>query len=136
MAPGDLPAVTEVDNKSFNLLWQNSQDGLSAGLRESALASVAVFDQKVIGYQVSTATSNGGHLARLAVLPEFQRQGIGRALVVDTINQFKNNGARMVTVNTQSDNYSSLRLYQALGFRLTGEQYPVFQFTIQGCDHA
>jgi len=88
---------------------------------------VAEDDGQLLGYQISTATTMGGHLARLAVHPAAQGGGIGYALVHDMLSQFTRRGARQVTVNTQQDNLVSLALYQKAGFKRTGEEYPVYQ---------
>ena len=85
----------------------------------------------LVGYQISTASPLGGHLARLAVCPEQQCKGIGYSLVVDTLSQFNRRGAQRVTVNTQQDNLASLSLYKKAGFRETREQYPVYQYSLE-----
>jgi ribosomal protein S18 acetylase RimI-like enzyme len=72
----------------------------------------------------------GGHLARLAVRPEYQGNGIGEALVRDMLSQFYRRGAQTVSVNTQKDNRASISLYQKAGFRLTGEEYPLYQISL------
>jgi ribosomal-protein-alanine N-acetyltransferase len=123
----DIEAVVTVDRAAFNKLWQNSQSGLQAGLMESAVATVAENSSGIVGYQISTATSTGGHLARLAVLPQFQGQGIGYAIVHDMLAQFARRGAHNVSVNTQIGNLASLALYHKIGFQRTGEEYAVYQ---------
>ena len=124
----DLAAVEEVDAASFRLVWQNSQSCLELAFRQAAVATVSEVDGKLVGYQISTATPIGGHLARLAVHPDFQSHGIGYSLVRDMLSQFDRRGAQAVTVNTQQDNIASLSLYQKAGFRRTGEEYPVYQY--------
>lgn len=124
----DLAAVHEVDAGSFVPVWQNSQDLLELAYRQASFATVAEHQGKLVGYQISTATPMGGHLARLAVLPEVQGQGVGYALVRDTLSQYERRGAQIVTVNTQQDNLASLALYKKAGFHPTGEQYPVYQY--------
>jgi ribosomal protein S18 acetylase RimI-like enzyme len=126
----DLPQVAEVDASGFELLWQNSLESLQLAFKQAVLASVAEADGRMIGYQLSTRNPFGIHLARLAVRPEVQRQGIGRALVCDLIEQADRRGTPRLTVNTQSDNSASLSLYARLGFKNTGEAYPVFTHTI------
>ncbi len=126
----DIPAVEKVDAAAFGGVWQNSQSCLEIAFRQSALASVALMGEQLVGYQISTATQMGGHLARLAVLPEYQRSGIGYALVDNLLKEFEKRGARSVTVNTQHDNHISLALYQKAGFRLTGEEYPVYEYDL------
>jgi len=92
---------------------------------------VAEREGQIIGYQVSTPTTRGGHLARLATLPQFQGQGIGYALVRDALSRFTQRGAQTITVNTQKNNLSSLALYRKAGFTPTGEEYPVYQYIVK-----
>lgn len=129
IAVEDLPIVVQIDHAAFPLLWQNSLTYIELAYRQAAIATLAVLDGKAVGYQISTITPIGGHLARLAVLPEYQGHSIGRALLRDLLVQFSRRGARTVTVNTQSDNLASLALYQSMGFVRTGEEYPVYQVT-------
>jgi ribosomal protein S18 acetylase RimI-like enzyme len=124
----DLVAVEKVDVSAFGKVWKNSQDGLELAFRQAAVASVVEAEGELVGYQISTATPIGGHLARLAVKPNFQRRGIGFALICDTLSQFQRRGAKSVSVNTQHDNRVSLSLYQKAGFHRTGEEHPVYQF--------
>jgi ribosomal-protein-alanine N-acetyltransferase len=126
----DMNAVELIDAASFMSVWQNSKTSLELAFRQAALATVAEAGGKLVGYQISTATPMGGHLARLAVLPEWQGHGIGFTLVRDMLSQFERRGAEAVTVNTQHDNHASLSLYKKAGFRLTGEEYPIYQLPL------
>jgi flavin-dependent dehydrogenase len=40
-------------------------------------------------------------------------------------------GASRVTVNTQKNNSASLALYTRIGFKATGEKYPVYQYVVE-----
>ncbi len=124
----DIPAVHEIDVAAFEPLWQNSRSGLEMAFRQATLATVAEGPDGLIGYQISTSSPVGGHLARLAVYPEFQGKGVGYQLVHDLLKQFLRRGAQSVTVNTQFNNKTSLSLYKKAGFRLTGEEYPIYEF--------
>jgi ribosomal protein S18 acetylase RimI-like enzyme len=126
----DLPAVAEVDASAFDLLWQNSLPALGRAYPQAVLASVAETDGQMIGYQLSTRNAFGAHLARLAVRPAWQSSGVGRALVADLVQQAERHQMYRLTVNTQSDNLASLALYRKIGFRETGERYPVYQFPV------
>lgn len=130
MSLDDLGRVEAVDNAAFQGIWQNSKDSLEIAFRQSACATIAEADGRMVGYQISTATPMGGHLARLAVIPESQGHGIGAGLVANMLAQFERRGARTVTVNTQQDNRQSLHLYERIGFRRTGEEYPVYQIEV------
>jgi len=123
----DLAAVKELDAAAFGPIWQQSMDMLQIAFQQAAIATIAEDDDGIIGYQISTAGSSGGHLARLAVHPRVQGQGVGYALARDMISQFYRRGALRITVNTQNDNEASLMLYQKVGFKPTGEVYPVYE---------
>jgi ribosomal-protein-alanine N-acetyltransferase len=126
MQEADLSAVTLVDHAGFDRLWRNSRATLRLGLAQAGFATVAQIDDEIVGYQISTRNSYGAHLARLAVLPRYQGNGIGYALVQDLLNKSRSVGLYRLTVNTQNDNQTSLALYQKIGFVLTGERYTVF----------
>jgi len=128
MVPQDLVEVADVDQRSFAPLWQNSQNSLAFALQKCPLATVIESRGQIVGYQMSTASTINIHLARLAVLPEFQRQDLGYSLVADLLDAASRKGAWQVTVNTQSDNHASLALYNKTGFRETGESFPVYIF--------
>ena len=122
----DLPGVAEVDSAAFTPLWQNSLFSLQSAYPQAMIGTVAVLDDKIVGYQLSTRNPYGLHLARLAVHPSMQGRQIGYCLVMDLLQQAGHHDIFHVTVNTQSDNETSLRLYHRLGFHMTGDQYPVF----------
>jgi ribosomal protein S18 acetylase RimI-like enzyme len=127
MKADDLPAVSEVDSAAFAPVWRNSLDSLKLAFEQAAYASVAEADNKIIGYQLSTsAGTSNRHLARLAVTPAIQRNHIGYNLVRDLIEDSEHNGVWQITVNTQSANQASINLYKDLGFRETGDKFPVF----------
>lgn len=127
MHEGDLPAVMKIDHDAFPPLWQNSLEGLTKAFGQTGISTVALLDDEIVGYQISTTMTIYGHLARLAVTPEYQRQGIAFTLVHDLLKQFERLGFWRITVNTQSDNQSSAKLYQGLKFRRTGEEIRVFE---------
>lgn len=130
MRQSDLLRVEEIDHDAFAPAWQNSIRTLSTASKLSTNATVCEVDGELVGYQISTASALGTHLARLAVKRDYQRQGIGRALVIDLVKQITRRGFDRVTVNTQADNLSSQKLYSSLGFEPTGQRYPMYAFSI------
>lgn len=126
MRPEDLERVHAIDNRAFGYLWVMGADALQRAFEQSSYATVAEVEGHTVGYQLTTWSVYGAHLARLAVEPEIQGRGIGATLVADLLDHFANLGTRRVTVNTQSDNQSSLKLYQNQGFQSTENRYPVY----------
>lgn len=127
---GDLEAIARVDAAAFQPPWRLSVEMLRLALGQAEYVSVAEQSGDVIGYQLSTPGRHGAHLARLAVCPERQGRGVGRALVRDLIAFYERRGGREITVNTQDDNAASLAVYRRLGFTLTGACFPVYQLDL------
>ncbi len=132
LAPSDVEAVAAVDHRAFQPIWRHSVEALHLALEQSTYARVASIDGEIVGYQICTATAFGAHLARLAVDPAAQHQGLGKILVTDVLRTFSERGYGRVTVNTQADNLSSQALYKHLGFEETGQVFPVFELALEG----
>jgi ribosomal protein S18 acetylase RimI-like enzyme len=83
---------------------------------------IVVRDGQVVGFAISGRAARRGYLQRLAVVPDAQRQGLGRALVVDSLAWMQRNRVGAVLVNTELDNAPAIALYESVGFlRQPGE---------------
>jgi len=125
MRADDLENVAVLDLASFGPFWHNTAESLDYAMSNAAYSSVAEDASGLIGYQISTGNPAGAHLARLAVRPEAQGRGIGPALITDVFQKLR---PGRLSVNTQSDNSASLRLYKKMGFIRTGEFFPVLTY--------
>lgn len=130
MFPGDLDAVAQVDHAAFAPPWQLAREELYQARRISAVATVAVQHDLIIGYQISTVYRDGAHLARLAVDPAVQGQGVGKALLADALRRFFRRGVYSMTVNTQASNGRSQRLYHQFSFERNGNDLPVWSIRL------
>jgi ribosomal protein S18 acetylase RimI-like enzyme len=129
MLPGDLPGVTAIDHLAFEPIWRLSADDLAFAVKKSSYCTVVEQEGEIIGYQMSSSSGIYAHLARLAVHPGLQRRRIGFVMVQDLLDHFLNRSNFWgVTLNTQHNNSASIALYQRIGFRETGERFPVFTF--------
>jgi ribosomal-protein-alanine N-acetyltransferase len=127
----DLNRCYQIDRDAFKPIWRNTITQLEIAFEQAFYASVIKVDGIVRAYQISTTNPQGGHLARLAVDPEFQQRGLGSRLLSDVLDRFFEIGVLDVSVNTQADNPLSLELYRKFGFRELPETYPVFQYSIE-----
>lgn len=128
--PNEHPIISEVDDLAFAPPWQLSPGMIRSAIAQAEYLSVAELDGCIIGYQLSTPSRNGVHLARLAVRPEAQGRGVGEALVRDLIHYCDRRGSAEITVNTQHNNHASLAVYRKLGFESTGARLPVYQLPL------
>lgn len=125
----DLPAITAIDNLAFEPIWRLSGEDLDHALDRSAYCTVIEADGEILGYTMSSSAGVYAHLARLAVHPKMQGQRLGFALLQDLLDHFINQHNYWgVTLNTQHDNHASLALYHRVGFRETGERFPVLLY--------
>ncbi|MCP4142378.1 MAG: GNAT family N-acetyltransferase [Chloroflexi bacterium] len=129
MEKDDLPKVVIVDTDAFTSLWQNPLSALEQAYARAVIATVAETSTgRIIGYQISTKSPFGAHLARLAVHSEGQRRGIASALISDLTEKLLAKEITQLSVNTQSTNERSLSFYQKNGFKYTEEEYPLYSF--------
>lgn len=112
-------AVLDIDRRAFEPFWQFDE----MSLREARTATpssrfrVAIADRVPVGYAVTGKAGNRGYLQRLAVDPDHEGEGLGTALVNDSLGWLHERGVRVVMVNTQERNQRALALYEHLGFR-------------------
>jgi ribosomal-protein-alanine N-acetyltransferase len=67
------------------------------------------------------------HLNRIAVHPAHQGRGVGALLLHDALRALWKLGAERVSLNTQTDNYYSQRLYRRFGFEPIGDSVTVWE---------
>jgi len=121
----DLDEVARLDARCFAPIWQLPIVSMQKAYKQSGYSTIAVYQGKIIGYQMSTESLSSSHLARLAVDSQFQGKKIGRALLMDLFSHCSKTGIHKITVNTQDDNLSSKALYSRMGFIQKKEKYPV-----------
>jgi len=111
--------VLQVDRASFPPFWQLDDAGLDDALTATPRTrfQVAIDDAgAVVGYAISGRSGRNGYLQRLAVAPDRQGCGLGRALVVDGLRWLARWRAEQCVVNTQWGNEAALGLYERVGF--------------------
>lgn len=102
---GDLGAISEVTVAAFKTLEISShtEQFIVAALRAAhalAVSLVAEMDGRVVGHiafspiTISDGTRNWYGLGPVSVLPEYQRQGIGKALIREGLSRLKRMNAR------------------------------------------
>ncbi|MGB8859875.1 MAG: GNAT family N-acetyltransferase [Ilumatobacteraceae bacterium] len=81
-------------------------------------------------YAITGRDAKQGFLQRLAVAPQQQRNGLGRALVLDSLQWLARWRVARVLVNTPTDNQPALALYEQLGFRRLSERLRVYELAL------
>ena len=86
---------------------------------------VARSGEEVIGFAVGAVTGaspRDAWVLRLRVLPGFQRKGVGSALTRRLLTALASMGVELAFLSVSPDNIAALRLYEKLGFAMTGKK--------------
>ncbi len=123
----DIPALVALDSAAFAPIWRNNAAFFRHALCSFAMLYAACLGGIVVGYVLCDVRQEQGQLARLAIHPDWQRQGIGTRLLAEAMRFFAEAGVSSVALNTQEDNHRAQRLYRRFGFQHTGERFFVMQ---------
>jgi putative acetyltransferase len=127
--PEDIPAIHDVNQRAFG---QPQEADLVDKLRRNCndvLSLVAVEKNQVVGHILfSPATIesdkrivHGMGLAPMAVLPEYQRQGVGAELARTGITGLESNGCPFVIVVGHASYYPRFGFEPASRYRIRSE---------------
>lgn len=130
--PDDLKRVTEVDQAAFSPPWQMTIEEIREAQRVAQFCTVAEHEGQILGFQISTFYQGNAHLARLAVDPQCQGQGVGSALLYHMLRRCQQQRMIHITVNTQAGNLRSQRLYRRFGFLRNSYDLPVWSLRLSG----
>jgi len=112
----NISRVLEIENASFKSPWQ--QAVFEAELKNRRSYKIACKDENrdLIGYCLSWLIYDEIHILKVAVDERFRNQGIGRRLIVKTLEHFIPKGASHAILEVRLDNYGARSLYEKLGF--------------------
>ena len=127
----DIPAIVAVDRAAFTAHWWHSEATMRRRAATSSHFAVAQVAGEVVGYVAGKLCLPVAHLNRIAVQPAHQGHGIGALLLCAAIRDLWQQGAERITLNTQSDNRYSQRLYRHFGFEPTGDCVTVWELQLQ-----
>ena len=90
----------------------------SCGVLVADASSIAHRGRRSLGFAVITEVARRqGHLPQVAVLPDCQRQGIGRGLLDHSLRRLAEGGFETLSLIVSRANDRALRLYQSMGFQ-------------------
>ena len=111
-----IKAVAEIERACFSSPWDES--ALEAELSNPCShLYVALDGDKAAGYAAVYCVCGEADIARVAVLPEYRRQGIATKLL---LKSFEENGAGCAFLDVRESNAAAINLYEALGFQRIG----------------
>src|SRR4051794_20178855 len=100
-----------------NLLANPETLVLDGAALHEGLARVAVGDDHVRGFTVTSSDDDALELEQLFVDPDWMRRGVGRALIADVVAAARQRGLTRISVTA---NVHALAFYEAVGFVVDG----------------
>lgn len=116
-----MVAINQIRTKVFQ-----EEQGVSAelefdGLDPNATHLLAYLNGQAVGTaRIREIDQDIVKIERLAVLPDYRKQGVGKQLMRSALSTIAQRGKSLVIVHAQA--YIS-QLYQKLGFAIVGEQF-------------
>lgn len=121
MRADDLDRVLDIERRVQATPWSRGMfaHSLAAG-HECRVADAS--PSALIGYGILSLAADEAMLLALAVAPERQRAGHGRALARHLIGRARRAGAAAVLLEVRDSNAAAIALYESLGFALVGRR--------------
>lgn len=128
MRRADIEDVVAIEQRVFSDAWSRGvfEDELGADLRAWVVAESG---GGVVGYAGIALLVDEAHVMNIAVSPESQGEGIGRALLDELGRRAKAMGARSVTLEVRSGNTAAIGLYESSGLAALGRRPSYYQDT-------
>ncbi|PYS95138.1 MAG: ribosomal-protein-alanine N-acetyltransferase [Acidobacteria bacterium] len=127
MCEHDLLEVVEIEETTGLSQW--GWDAYRAELaRPEAVMLVArrgladASGRRLIGYIAARISADELHINNIGVRPDFQHQGVGRALLGAALDIASARGARLAVLEVRAGNAAARALYERVGFKVVGER--------------
>lgn len=119
MAEEHLDALAELDALCFSDPW--TREGLKAELSsDTAHFAAAVLDGRAVGCAGMHCVCGECYIDKVAVHPDFRRQGIAKALVQSLIDYVIEQNGEFITLEVRQSNAPAITLYKKLEFNPVG----------------
>ena len=114
LAAHDLPVVAALELRIHAAPWseRNFRDALAAGYS----ARVGVRGEQIVAYGVLMLGPGEAQLLNLSVVPESRREGLGRALLLQFVDDARRLYAEQLFLEVRVGNRAAIELYEQAGF--------------------
>jgi len=117
-----------VDHAAFEPGWSLDPEAIAEVCQATPHHRARWFGQDHMdAYALTGRDARQGFLQRLAVRPQAQGKGLGRAMVHDCLRWLAKWRVERVLVNTPVSNHAALHLYETSGFHRLTERLRVFE---------
>lgn len=130
MISADIPAVLDIENKSFTVPW--SEKSFCVSLENPCThLNVSLLDGKVVGYSVHMVLFEDAELYNIATDSNHRRRGVGKKLLQNVIDNTQKRGGEELHLEVRYSNLSARALYESHGFQIEGKRKNYYQKPIE-----
>lgn len=116
MAPEDIPAVHEIEARSYAITWHEDAYLVELG-NQCACYLSAHFNGQVVGYAGMWVVADEAHITTMAVDPPYRGRRIGERLFLGLMEEAVRRGAERASLEVRERNLIAQRLYKRFGYR-------------------
>ena len=113
MTDADCIELAELDKKCFSVPW-SKQSFLEETKNPLAIYLLAKDNGKILGYCGFWRVSGEVQVTNIAVLPEYRRKGIAKALAEEMLKICTDD--EQIVLEVRKSNSAAISLYEQLGF--------------------
>ena len=117
MGVEDIPSVVEIEKESFATPWTTEAFEHELTKNDHANYVVAVYEGEVIGHCGMWIVVDECHITNVAVRKHLRGNGIGEALMKESIALCIEKEVRLMTLEVRMSNITAQNLYRKLGFQ-------------------
>ena len=120
----DLPDVHALETSCDPSPWSVNALRHEIDNMESILKVAVRRDNNIIGYMCIRTLLDITHVMKINVLPEYRRNRIGSALLIESLKKLRSlkSDVKHVTLEVRESNSAAIELYNKFGFRKTGSR--------------
>ena len=121
MNEAHVSQIAQLEKRCFSDPW--SENSIRSELTgRLSLWVVALDGDTVAGYIGSQSVLGESDMMNVAVAPEYRRQGIAQALILELIRRLSQQGNRSLMLEVRASNTPAITLYHKLGFAQVGRR--------------
>ena len=119
MVETHVPQIARLETQCFSDPW--SEKSIASELENPlSLWLVALSGDTVVGYVGSQSVLGEADMMNIAVDEACRRQGIGKNLVLNLVEQLKEQGIHSLSLEVRQSNAPAIALYEEMGFQQVG----------------
>ncbi len=118
MNESHIDSVVKIENACFSHPW--TKEGIIEALNNRTKFFVFEKNNEVMGYVGVSVILDEGYITNIAVLPEYQGLGIGKALMKKLDDLAKLENLSFISLEVRTTNQKAISLYEKFGYKTEG----------------